>query len=119
MPEPLDLPSPEVRGAAGFEQNRCRGPLGEEAQQLSAAQPVPLRDPPGPGRNGELEDGLCEVDGDGCALSCIGCRIVGHGLLLSLEHVPMHPTTLALQMPIKSKEESISSFKPKPLRGSA
>jgi len=98
----LDLPRPEVSGATGLEQHRRRWPLREEPRQCRATQTLALGDPYATARNRHLEDRLCQVDSDR--------RTLSHGLLLSRIVIPMTPTTVALQMPIKSGEESISSF---------
>jgi hypothetical protein len=75
MSEPLELTRPEMRRAARLEKHGAGRPLGEEARQGGAAQPVALGDPPRSGRDGALEDALCQIDGDASTL--------GHGLLLS------------------------------------
>lgn len=73
--ELAELANPEMRGAAGFEQNDCRRPASEERQQGCPAEALPLADTPRPVRNRDLEDGLCQVHRDR--------RTLAHGLLLS------------------------------------
>jgi hypothetical protein len=55
-----------------------------------------------PGK-GDLKDLLCEIDGDESRLA--------HGLLLSWDIHRNAPECWHIAMPVKTREESISSFK--------
>jgi hypothetical protein len=97
------LSPPEVRSATGFEQHDGTIGIGEEAFELFAGQPqVGVRLAPRPG-NGDLEDILCEIDGD-------EIRLI-HGLLLSWDIQRFTPECWHIAMPQKTREESISSLK--------
>jgi hypothetical protein len=76
MAEVLELPTPVVRGAARFHDDRSLRLLGHEGKELSSLGAFPSQHVPRPVRDRDLEDGLCNVYGD--------ASIVRHdGLLLS------------------------------------
>jgi hypothetical protein len=101
MAQTLDLPGPVVRGAAGFQKNRGRRALGEEPYQLVAREPAALTDAAWLPRDGNFENALGQIHGDG--------RMLLHGLLLSVV-VQMTPYDIGTTMPLMSREESISSL---------
>jgi len=72
----LELPGPEVGGAAGFHDDRRSRHLYEEGEEHPTSQPGFGGDPSGLVRHGDLEDRLCDVHGDHGMLL--------HGLLLFL-----------------------------------
>jgi len=72
MTEAIRLPAPEVRGAAGFHHDRGRWSCGEEARELAARQAATERHRSGSVGDGELEDGLGQIDADRCMLSHVG-----------------------------------------------
>ena len=76
MPELLKTPAPVVRRAAGLEQDSRGLTLREERDEARAAEPVAFADAPCSLRDGDLEDGLRQIDGDR--------RMIHGGLLLSL-----------------------------------
>lgn len=65
MTELLKPPGPVVGGAASFEQNGRRLALGEETPEGRTRQALAFRNLPGLLRDGDLEDGLCKINGDG------------------------------------------------------
>jgi hypothetical protein len=73
----LDLPGLVVGRPAGFQQYGGGGPVGEEWKQLGAGQALSQTDAAGFLGDGDFENGLCQVDGDG--------RMLLHGLLLQKE----------------------------------
>ena len=101
MAQTLNLPGPVVRGAAGLQQHRGRCALGEEPCHLVAREPPALTDAARLSRDGNLENGLGQIHGDG--------RMLLHGLLLSVV-VQMTPYDIGTTMPLMSREESISSL---------
>ena len=54
-----------MSGAAGFEEHRCRLVLGEEALETGSRKSVTFFDVAGVVGDGQFEDGLGEIDGDG------------------------------------------------------
>jgi hypothetical protein len=61
--EGLELTSPVVSGAASLHEDVGRGLVKEEGPEASATETVLFMDPTGSMGNGDLEDGLCEIDG--------------------------------------------------------
>jgi hypothetical protein len=61
--EGLELPAPVVGGAAGFHEDAGRWLMQEEGTEASATEAMLLMDLTGSMRHGDLEDGLCEIDG--------------------------------------------------------
>jgi hypothetical protein len=57
-----ELACPEVRTAAGLHNDDGGRQLGEEGQDLLPAQAGLAIELAGPGRHGELDDGLCDVE---------------------------------------------------------
>lgn len=86
MAESLELAGPMVSRAAGFHDDARRWLRGEELEKARAAEPTLGANSAGRGRDRDLENGLCEVDGDGCSLL--------HGLLLSVENNGSHDLAL-------------------------
>jgi hypothetical protein len=101
MAQLLDLPGPVVRGAAGLQKHRGRRALGEESCHLVARELPALTDPARISRDGNLENALGHVHGDG--------RMLLHGLLLSVV-ATVTPYDTGTTMPLMSREESISSL---------
>ena len=66
MAEALDVASPVMGGAAGLDQDSGRRLKGEEAKELRPAHASALGDMAGVAGESDLEDGLCDIDGDGC-----------------------------------------------------
>ena len=89
-----------------------------EGDDLGATQPERVDDLE-PGLSaGDLKDLLGEVDGDGGDTGSSGRRLHG-GLLLEDRVLNIDTSMLGTPMPRAPREESIPSFKPMPLRGSA
>ena len=65
MPRRPSQRAPVVRGAAGFHHDPAHGAVGEPALELPAGEAVALNHPPVLIGHGELENVLCQVDGDG------------------------------------------------------
>ncbi len=97
--EASQQPAPEVGRAAGLHQNGCRRPIGEEVSHLAAGQSPSLADPARLGGDGDLENRLCQIHGDG--------RRMFLGLLLS--RAAMNSNHVGTMMRFTWKEESISS----------
>jgi len=98
--ESLELAGPMVSRAAGFHDDARRWLRGEEFEKARAAEPTLGANSAGRGRDRDLENGLCEVDGDGCSLL--------HGLLLSVENNGSHD--FGTRCRSSREEESISSL---------
>ena len=64
MAEALELATPVMCGAAGFEQHLGRRLLGEEGGERGTRQATPGADLAGNGRDGDFEDRLGEIDAD-------------------------------------------------------
>jgi hypothetical protein len=78
-----------------------RRALGEESCHLAARETPALTDAAWLPRDGNFENALGQIHGDG--------RMLFHGLLLSVV-VQMTPYDIGTTMPLMSREESISSF---------
>lgn len=76
MSELLELASPVMSGAAGFENDRCGLAFGKETLETRPGEPMMFTDLAGIVGYGDLEDGFSEINGD------CGSR-VHIGLLLS------------------------------------
>jgi hypothetical protein len=99
--EALDLPGPVVRGAAGLQEHGGWRTLSEKAGHLTARERSALTDAARLSGDGELENGLGQIHGDG--------RMLLHGLLLSVV-APVTPYDTGTMMPLMSRDESISSL---------
>ena len=64
VPEGLELAAPVVSGPAGLEQDGRGLAFGEERDEARAAEPVAFADVPRSFGDGDLEDGLRQIDGD-------------------------------------------------------
>lgn len=73
--EVLKLPRPVVRRTAGFEDHQRGLPFGEELLEAGTREAMALAADAWMGGDGDLENGLCEIDGYG--------RMGHGGLLLS------------------------------------
>lgn len=94
-----EVSSPVVSGAAGFEQDSGGLALCEEAKELRTREAMVLAYFPVGFGDSNLEDGLCQVNGDD--------SLVHGGLLLSgLKVIGANGT---IMMPRKLQEESIPS----------
>ena len=82
--ELLEGPPPVVCRAARFQQDRRGRPIGEERQEPCAAQPMLFVHPTGMVRHGDLEDGLCDVNGDGRMLHLDSSFAMASGAASSL-----------------------------------
>jgi hypothetical protein len=97
------FPGPEMGTATGFQQHDGTVSLGHESLELAASEPqVGVRLSTRAG-DGDLEDVLCEIDGDEITLV--------HGLLLSWDIQRFTSRMLAHCDAEKTREESISSLK--------
>lgn len=106
MTHSLGLAAPEVGGAAGFHDHGGRGLCGEEARELSARQAAAERHRSGSVRDGELEDGLGQVDRDRRMLLHVGASSPEHSgvkatLALDAARVAggVHPITCSCRSP--------------------
>jgi hypothetical protein len=104
VPELFDAARPEVSHAAGFHHHRRLGSLCEEGEEAIPGQAVARGHAARAIRDGDLEDFLCDVDGDE--------SIVLHGMasFLACQQRLWHT------MPIESSEESIPSMQLTKLR---
>src|SRR6185369_6108834 len=75
--------------------------VGKPALELSASEPVFLSHAPGHVGHGQLEDGLCQIDGDGCSI---------HVGLLSFEDLIHTPMKTSAPMWREKRGESIPSI---------
>ena len=64
MPQREQLAAPRVRGGAGLEDEMGSGGFNRETLEVSAGESVSLEDPTPVIGDRNLEDGLCEIDGD-------------------------------------------------------
>ena len=103
MPMACGLTAPEMGATAGLEQDDGALGSGQKLLELPAVQPL-MRERLAlwPGK-GDLKDLLCEIDGDESRLA--------HGLLLSWDIQRNAPECWHIAMPVKTREESISSLK--------
>jgi len=90
-----------VSRAAGFHDDQGHIAIDEPAFKLGAGEAVGFDDSPGRIGHGQLEDGLCQINGNGCSIH------VGLLLLMNLISTPMKT-----RAPIWRKQtgESIPSF---------
>ncbi len=65
MAELLEVPSPVMSGTTRLEEDAGGLLLGHETLELRSREPVVLGDPTGVVRDGDLKDGLGEINGDG------------------------------------------------------
>jgi hypothetical protein len=104
MPELPCLPAPEVGAAAGFNQHDAAISFGEELLEFLSGQAMMGKGlAVTPGKR-DLKDLFCEINGDESRLA--------HGLLLSWDIQRFTPECWHIAMPVKTREESISSLKP-------
>jgi len=97
------MPAPEMGAAAGFEQHDAAIGFGEELLEFLAGQAVMGKGlAVTPGKR-DLKDLFCEINGDESRLA--------HGLLLSWDIQRFAPECWHIAMPVKTREESISSLK--------
>ena len=102
---------PEMGATAGFQQHGSAVGLGQELLELGSRKAQMfecLATRPG---NGDLKNILCEIDGDEITLA--------HGLLLSWDIQRFTPECWHIMMPVKRREESISSFNRTPVSSAA
>jgi hypothetical protein len=59
---------PMVGRAAGFHDDQANGSVGKPALELGAAEALGFNDAPVLVGHGQLEDGLCQINGDGCSI---------------------------------------------------
>jgi hypothetical protein len=96
------LAGPEVRGATGFEQHGGGRVLREECDKLGPRQSMPGDDAVVVIGDGDLEHGLCQVDGKDIRL---------HAWTPSVQvHSMVNTRMLAHRDAEKEREESISSL---------
>ena len=75
VPEALELPAPVMGRATSFEQHGGGIETGEEAQESVSGEADFFVDATRALRDGDLEDGLCEIDGDGRILHEVGSSL--------------------------------------------
>jgi hypothetical protein len=103
MSQCLGLATPEVGATAGFKQDDGRIARCEQLLELLARKPQMRVSLTARFGEGDLKDLLCEIDGDEITLA--------HGLLLSWDIQRITPECWHIAMPVKTREESISSLK--------
>src|SRR6185369_17176477 len=91
---------PVVGRAARLHDDQANISIGKPALELSASEPVFLSHAPGHVGYGQLEDGLCQIDGDGCSI---------HVGLLSFEDLIHTPMKTSAPMWRQKRGESIPS----------
>lgn len=77
MAEGLEFPAPVVSGATGLHEHMARRLVQEELPKSSAGKAVLFGDPAGSVRDGNLEDGLCEIHSDARSVHADSSPVLG------------------------------------------
>jgi len=103
MPQFSGLAAPEMSATAGLEQHDARLHLDEKLLELPTTESLMRERFALASGESDLKNIFCEIDGDEIRLS--------HGLLLSWDIQRLTPECWHIAMPVKTREESISSLK--------